>query len=699
MELYLRLLLEAYQMEVPAFRDQPLHWPRSFVELQTQLNEHDLVAFSYAWTSENLLSHLRHSNLPLLAVTPDWSQFWLFLSLDKHHWEVFRQGRLIGTFTATEVLERFSPHGMLFYLILPSSYAPSPFSSAPEKPWQRLLRLFFAERRLILYIYLYAVISGGLGLLLPLLIQTIFTYVQTMVWVTGVTTLLLLVALVLGAGLTVRLAQYILTEVFQRRLFLHTTLGTAYRIPRWPFREVLTKNLPALVNRYFEIFTLEKNLGKLLLDVPASFLTLGLSLILLAFYAPVFAFIMLLISGIVAFLLAQSFSQTLKNKKKVSDEKYNMASWLEEIARALLTFKLAGLPPYLSQRTQTLEENYLSARQKYFRSLLYQKTILYIYEGLLALSLLGGGAYLVVDKKLSLGQFVASELVLFLMLGAVQNLVANLDALYDALVGIDKLNQLFEVPEEKTLGARLINDSPGLRIQVSHLSVPGFKNYILKDISFTIEPGEKVCLTGFSGAGKTTLLYTIYGLNRDFSGDIFINGISLREIDLVELRSVIGEALGLEQIIEGTIWDNLTMNAPDASWEEVLHLCEALDLRKEIEALPEGFYTKLSAQGVGLLRGFALHRILLVRALLSRPKLLIVDDIIPTVSPEAKMAVYRYLLAPERPYTAIVVSMDPKVMRLCDKVIFLDQGHLIMVAPYEQVLQNEYFLSLYQQVL
>lgn len=698
MELYIRLLLEAFEMEVSAFRGQPLHWPRNFVELQTQLGGHDLVAFTYAWTPENLLSHLRHSQTPLLAVKADWTQFYLFLPQANHQWEIFEQGRLLGTFSPTEALERFSPHGMLFYLVLPSSYAPTPFSGAPEKPWERLLRLFFAERRLITYIYLYAVISGGLSLLLPLLIQTIFTYVQTMVWVTGVTTLLLLVALTLGAALVIRLAQYILTEILQRRLFLHTTLGAAYRIPRWPFQEVLMKNLPALVNRYFEVFTLEKNLGKLLLDVPASFLTLGLSLILLAFYAPVFAFIMLIITGIVAFLVAQSFSQTLKYKKRVSDEKYIMASWLEEIARALLTFKLAGLPAYLSRRTQTAEENYLTARRKYFRSLLYQKAILYTYEGLLALSLLGGGAYLVVDKKLSLGQFVASELVLFLMLGAIQTLVANLDALYDALVGIDKLNQLFEVPEEKTSGARLIDKASGLRIEVAHLSVAGFKDYILRDISFTIAPGEKVCLTGFSGAGKTTLLYTLYGLNREFSGDVFINGISLRELDLVELRGVIGEALGLEQIIEGTVWDNLTMTASQASWEEVLSLCEVLDLRQEIEALPEGFYTKLSAQGVGLLRGFALHRILLVRALLARPKLLIVDDIISTVSPEAKFAVYQYLLSPDRPYTAIIVSMDPHIMRLCDKIIFLDGGRLIEVGAYEKVSKNPHFQRLYRQL-
>ncbi len=699
MELYLRLLAEAYEMDVSPFRDQSLGWPRSFIELQSQLGSHGLVAFSYAWTPESFIAHLRYSHTPLIAVTPDWTRIWLFLPQKGHYWEVFEQGYLIGTFSPSEALERFSPHGMLFYLILPSTYAPSPFSDAPEKPWQRLLRLFFAERRIILYIYLYAVVSGGLGLLLPLLVQTIFTYVQTMVWVTGITTLLMLVALVLGAGLVIRLAQYILTEIFQRRLFLHTTLGAAYRIPRWPFQEVLTKNLPALVNRYFEIFTLEKNLGKLLLDVPVSFLTLGLSLILLAFYAPVFAFIMLIITGIVAFLLYQSFPQTLNNKKKVSDEKYAMASWLEEIARALLTFKLAGLPPYLSSRTQTLEENYLTARQKYFRSLLFQKAVLYVYEGLLALSLLGGGTYLVVDKKLSLGQFVASELVLFLMLGAIQNLVANLDALYDALVGIDKLNQLFQVPEEKTLGARLVGKTTGLRIQVSNLSVISLKTYILKDISFTIEPGEKVCLTGFSGSGKTTLLYTIYGLNPDYSGNIFINGLSLRDIDLVELRSVIGEALGLEQIIEGTVWDNLTMNAPHASWEEVLSLCEILGLREEIEALPEGFYTKLSAQGVGLLRGFALHRILLVRALLAHPRLLIVDDIIPTVAPETKMAVYQYLLAPEKPYTAIIVSMDPKVMRLCDKVIFLEQGRLVGIGSYDEIVQNERFIDLYRQSL
>ncbi len=694
MELYLRLLLEAYEMDVPGFERYLVGWPRNFTDLQARLGEHGLVAFSYAWTTESLADHLKHSQSPLLGVSLDWTEFWLFLPRDRQRWEVLYQGRLLGTFSHAEALSRFSSHTLNFYLILPKVYAPSPFSEAPEKPWERLFRLFTAERRFILYIYLYAVVSGGLSLLLPLLIQTIFTYIQTMVWATGLTTLLILVATVLGAALVIRLAQYLLTEIFQRRLFLHATLEAAYRIPRWPFQEVVSKNLPALVNRYFEIFTLEKNLAKLLLDVPASLLVLTFSLILLSFYAPFFAFLMIVLTLITGLLIVQSFSETLKRKKKVSDEKYKMAAWLEEIARAYLTFKLAGLPPYLSQRTQALEESYLTARRSYFKWLLYQKTLLYIFEGLLAMSMLSVGAYLVVDKQLSLGQFVASELVLFLMLGSVQTLVANLDALYDALVGIDKLNQLFEVPNERTLGAKLLDKTPGLSIEVQHLSVSSTKTRILRDVSLTVQAGEKVCIAGHSGSGKTTLLHTLYGLNWNFEGDIFLSGLSIREIDLLELRSVIGEALGLDQIIEGTVWDNLTMNAPQASWEEVIALCEALGLREEINALPQGFFTQLAPQGTDLLRGYALHRILLVRALLAKPKLLIVDDIISTVSPSQKAEVYRFLLSPEQSYTALVVSMDPMVMRLCDKVIFLDQGRVVAIGPYEEIRHHELFTSL-----
>lgn len=687
MELYIRLLLEHYGLDGWHPSQKAVLWPQSFQGLQDALGEWGLVAVGYAWSTRDLALHLDRSQIPLLAVSLDWQRFWLLLPKSKRKWQVLCGARHLGLLSSQEALERFSVEAFRFYGVIPRSYAPSPFSAKSKSPWRRLFRILNSDRKLIFYIYVYAAISGVLSLLLPLLVQLVFSYVQTMVWVTGLTTLLLIVVFVMGGWLAVRLAQSLLTDIFQRRLFMHTTLEAAYKMPRWSYLQAKSENLPALVNRYFEIFTIEKNFQKLLFDVPAAILTFSFSLILISFYSPFFAFFLIVSSVIVFLVMVFSFGQVLGWKKAVSDQKYHMAAWLEETARAIFAFKVAGFPSYLYRRTQELEESYLRARRGYFIRLLRQKALLYSFEILIVLAILGGGAYLVVQKQIGLGQFVASELVLFLMLGSIQTISESLDSIYDILVGIDKLNQIFAIELESVAGVSL-PERNGIQIKVRELTVRAplnFSRKLLDRVSFEVEAGEKVCLAGPSGSGKQALLHALYGFYREYEGEIVINDVLLRHLDLTHFRSKVGEVFSLEQIIEGTVWDNLTLMAPGVSWEAVLEVCQALDLARDIEVLPQGYFTRLSAHGLGALEDTALYKVLLVRALLAKPQLLIVEDIVPMLELRQKRRLYEYILGAQQSYTAIVVSLDPMVMQLCDKVLLLYEGRLVAAGPYEEV--------------
>lgn len=697
MQLYLKLLADFYDHKIE--EGHPLGWPSSFDALQEELGRIGLVAIAQFFSREDLQAYFVRGQLPVLAVSSDWRRFWLaFPSKEKKGWHVWEGERYKGLFPAEELLQQGFDKGQLLYLIIPRGWSPAPFSSEPASPIRRLFRLLSAEGRLVGYIYLYAFTAGGANLLVPVIIQAIYTYIQTLQWVTGLSTLLLLAAVILITWVIVRIAQYILLEHLQRRIFLHSTLEIVYRVPRWVFPAVIRENLPGLINRYFEIFTLEKDISKLLLNLPADLLTVLLGIVLLSFYAPFFAFIVLLVTALTVFLLYLSFEEAYKNKKEVSDRKYQMASWLEEVARAILTFKVTGFPAILHSRTQEIEEKYLTARKKYFRLLLRQKAILFGYQVVIALLMLGVGAALVIGRQLSLGQFVASELVLFLLINAIQDIIYNLDALYGTLISIEKLNQLFEPEIEQLTGIPLPESSSGYSVsfrEVSFYYRQGKKaSQVLKRVTWDIRPREKVGLTGPAGSGKTALLHTIYGFYQDFEGDIYIEGISLRQIDRLSLRRRIGNVLEVGEIIEASVWDNLTLGLPHLSWDVVMDMCKRLGIKEEIDHLPEGFFTRLPPHGRGVLSGLTQRKLILARALLMRPNLLLMEDLFAGVDWEQKGPLYELVLDPEAPYTAIVVSQDPRVLQKCDKVAFLSKGELVFYGSYSDFVKEEKLLHL-----
>ncbi|MCS7188326.1 MAG: ATP-binding cassette domain-containing protein [Bacteroidia bacterium] len=685
MRVYLQALSEFYKQEYVGTAQEGMIWPRSYDALQEYLGEANLIAFSHAFSREVLFEYLQARRLPLILVRRDWGQFYLTIPTEGIEWYLWRDERFLGRFRPEELLQKGLGEDAYMYIVVPRGFYPSPFSAEITKPLGKLTRLFSAESRIVAYIYLYAAVSGGANFLVPVIVQAIYTYIQTLQWVTGLTTLIILAGFVLTTAALVRIGQYILIEHLQRRLFLHSTLEIVYHVPRWVFPAVIRENLPALINRYFEIFTLEKNLAKLLLNVPADLLTILFGVILLSVYAEALAFSILILTAIVGVFLYLTFSPTYHKKKAVSDEKYRMASWLEELARALLTFKVAGFPPILYRRTQELEERYLTARQRYFRLILVQKGLLFFYQVAIALIMLIAGAWLVIEKDISLGQFVASELVLFLILGAVQDLVGNLEALYDAIVGMDKLTQIFTPPHEKLSGIALPSSKP-FSISMRDVTLNFKRGYsthlVLRNVSLEIAAGEKICITGPAGSGKSTLLYLLYGLYRDYEGDIHISGIDLRQIDLLYLRSRIGDALEAGEIIEARVWDNLTLGTANVSWEEVMHVCNRLGLKESIEKLPEGFFTVLPPQGRGILSEIDQRKLILARALLTKPSLLFVDDIFATIEWSQKASIYELILSPEMPYTALVVSREPQVMQMCDKVAFFYEGELRYFGPY-----------------
>ena len=320
----------------------------------------------------------------------------------------------------------------------------------PPTPWQRLTRMLDTERSTIRYIFFYAIVAGLVGLTLPLGTQAVFNLVST--GAVFASTYILIGVVVGGVllGGVLLLGQMVLVEAIEQRLFAKAAIEFAYRLPRIKPEALDGENPKELVNRFFDILTVQKGLTKLLIDLVFAGFQIVFGALVLAFYHPVFialgAFAILAIIGIYVL----NYRRALNTSIDESAYKYEVVDWLEQVAGELPLYRTdAAKREHALARTDQLTAGYLRARNSHFRVL---KTY-FNYGIVLRLLLTGGlliaGTLFVVSRQMSLGQFVAAEVLIVQISGAIEKLVSGVSTVFDMLTGAEKLAALTDLPLEE----------------------------------------------------------------------------------------------------------------------------------------------------------------------------------------------------------------------------------------------------------
>lgn len=694
MELLFRQIFNFYGIEHELYVNPTIPTVESLLETAS---ENRLLFLPYSLTETTFKTFLATHQTPLLLADPKLQDFALLipaLKTRKKHWEVFDASSWIGTFEPSRLTHLLEGKEYL-WAVLPIGWAQDPYASPSTNPFKRLFKFLLAEKKLLPPIYTYALISGGVEVSLPLAIQGIFSYLQTLQAPTGLYSLFLLSGCVLLLGIFFRIGQIFLLEILQRRIFAQTAMAFAHTIPRWDYSILHKAYPPELVNRFFDVVSLQKYLAKLLLDLPTAMLSLLLSFFLIGVYLPSAIILIFILTLLTIIGLVITFPATYKYKYNASSEKYNLVAWLEETAKNLLTFKLAGNPSLVLQRTADANTSYLHQRSHYFQRLLTQNGILLGYKFLLTMGILIESALGVTQKEITVGQFVATELVLFILLGAIDKIAASLETFYGTLASIEKISQVLHTPQEKSTGRYFPLQEQGLSLRIENLSYisPDTQKPILTGINLTLCAGEKMAIIGHSGSGKTTLLRLLYGLIENYEGKIFYQDIELRQIHKNYLRHLIGDVIAHEELFQGTLWENLTLLNPQCSTFEVIAICKNLLLHDKIQNLAQGYYTYLAGDRMPLPRAIV-QKILLARALIAKPRILFIDDLMLNLSPAERMPIYQWLLAPSQGWTTLIITRDPGVLSLCDKVGVLEEGKFTHVSTPDKLL-NEGILDPY----
>lgn len=547
-------------------------------------------------------------------------------------------------------------------------------------PFQRFLRLLKPDKREIRNVYVYAIFNGLINLSVPLGIQAIINLIQG----GQVNTAWIVLVSVVVAGVTatgvLQIAQLRITENIQQKIFARSAFEFAFRIPKVKMEAIYKHYAPELMNRFFDTLTVQKGLPKILIDFSTAILQVVFGLILLSFYHPFFIIFSLILILLVFAIFRLTGKVGLETSLYESKYKYKVAHWLEELARTGTTFKLAGKTELPLTKMDSEVGSYLNARENHFRVLVQQYSLMVGFKAIVAAGLLAMGGILVMEQLMNIGQFVAAEIIILLVMTSVEKLVMSMETIYDVLTALEKIGQVTDLELEKPEGADDFckPGSEGMKVNLQnvHFTYPDGDKEILCGITETIERGQRVIINGKNGSGKSTLLQIIAGLYDVSKGQLIYNDLPIGNLKLESLRSNIGDCLTQEQLFDGTVYENISMGRANATFENVKWAVENLKLESVINSLPNGYDTQLDPQGRHL-PSSSVQKLLLARSIADKPKLLLLEDALEHLDDAERKAIVDFLVSKEHGWTIVAVSADPYFQSKADKVIQMDQGCFI----------------------
>ncbi len=555
-------------------------------------------------------------------------------------------------------------------------------------PVQRFFKLLALERAEVFSIYFFAILSGVVYLILPLGIQSIINQLFGGLISTSIVVLILLVVLSVLFNGWLQIRQMEVNERIQRRIFTRYSLQFAHKIPRLDLMAVDDYYLPELVNRFFDTASLQKGLSKVLLEFPAASIQIIFSLVLLSLYHPIFIVFGIVLLAMVVLILRLTYPRGISTSLEESNIKYEVGYWLEEVARTIKTIKFMGRSELPARKADVLVSGYLDARAAHFRVLKAQFWAFVAFKVSITAALLIVGAFLVIDQQINLGQFIASEIVIIMLLNSVEKIIGSLDVVYDMLTSLEKVSKILDKPEEEQHGIDIneITSTGGIDIKAENLSYRfnDKETNVLQSLSFEIKEGEKVCIFGTQGSGKTTLLKLFTGAYPKYEGTLLFNNYPLGNYNLHQLRQHIGIYLATADLFSGTLFENLTLGDDKITTQQILDTAKRTGLLAFIQSQREGLHMEVDSLGKKLPRNIV-NKILLTRALLTQPKLLLLEDCWSSLEKVEQEMTVQNLTGSDCPFTLIAVTNDENFARNCDKIILLDEGRMVAFGTFETV--------------
>lgn len=532
--------------------------------------------------------------------------------------------------------------------------------------------LFHLERRILGLIFSYSIVIGLFALIVPLTVQELVnTFAFALQPITIVTLAAVMVTALLFVG-AFRALQYYAVEVLERRIFARVAIAMAQQLPHVRYQGFK----PRFANFFVETILMQRAISVLLVDLINVIVGGAVGMTILVFYHPYFLlYNAVLLAGfnVVFFLMSHG---GLKADMTLSHAKYDTLHWFQEIAYNLLHFKSTDSQALLITKTDQLLDNYMSIRRTRFGILLRQYLGSLGWQAVAHSGLIATAGWLLSIGQLTLGQFVAAEVVVSGILSSFDGVVKRMGHIYYFLTALTELNFLFSLPKDQdtaTLAIPLPDPTVhGIRVTCKDLTFAPAGPAVFDRFNLEVTPGEKIGIYAETTLAKTALARVLAGLESPTSGLIRYNGVDLRHLNLDAVNRFRGFILDSQlSLFEGTLEENILLGRNYIPYSDVRWALRFTELEEEVDALPQGLKTHVRTPGK-IFAPSHIVRILVARAILGRPQLLIFEGILHNMHPAMRETILRRLCSKEEPWSVIFVSNDPNLTLHVDRRILLN---------------------------
>ena len=567
----------------------------------------------------------------------------------------------------------------------------------------RYINLLIPYRPLILQIVLVSLLIQLFTLVTPLFTQIILdrVVVQKSMSTLNVFAVGLLMFSVWSIAMTA--VRGFLLAYFSTRLDLTMVSGFIKHAISLPLRFYESRRVGDIVTRVQENQKIQRFLVGQVMLAWLGFLTGFVYLGLMLYYNLTLALVVLALIPPIVLITLISTPFLRRISRQVFKEAANQNSTLVEMINGISAVKSAGVEQEVRWRWEDALARLQNAIFKGHKFNVGLEALNGTVNTLGNVALLWIGAAMVIQDQLTIGQFVAFNMMIGYVLNPVVTLANLWDELQEIFISVERLNDVFETQPEEALDQPMLvlppMDGEVAFEKVTFRYDEDADHNTLENLTFRVEPGQTIAIVGRSGSGKTTLVKLLEGLYHPNQGQIFIDGHDIRHVSPYSLRTQLGVVPQECFLFSGTILENITLYRQDCTLKQTVEAAKLAEAHAFIQSFPLGYNTKVGERG-STLSGGQRQRIAIARALLGNPRILVLDEATSSLDTESERRFQRNLAQLSRDRTTFIIAHRLSTVRNVDRILVLDKGVLVEQGTHQELIElRGLYHSLAQQQL